>query len=90
MRLEEERERELAREMMGVTNEEMSSGINFKPSTQEEFDALRNVCNYRAKSSHSRTYMFFVIKYNRGIWCILASKQNPHFLLKVSLSLQTY
>jgi len=40
-RLEEERERELAREMIGLSTEEMSSGLNFKPTTQEEFDSLR-------------------------------------------------
>jgi len=40
-RLEEERERELAREMIGLSTEEMSSGLNFKATTQEEFDSLR-------------------------------------------------
>jgi len=39
-RLEEERELELAKDMMGVKDEPEPSGINFKPSSKDDFQQL--------------------------------------------------
>ena len=41
-KLEESSAIELAKEMMGITDSTDSSGLNFNPQTQEEFNELRD------------------------------------------------
>ena len=41
-KLEESSAIELAKEMMGITDSTDSSGLNFNPETQEEFNELRD------------------------------------------------
>jgi len=69
-RLEEERELELAKDMMGVSGEGAPPpcGINFNPTTEEEFTELRNtLINELRETESSEHYQEFGIELIKSI-----------------------